>query len=87
MPLKHLPEVKAVLGPIEANMDRVIRERFGLPAVFDPAVKDADRRAGWEERHGEGALRLRERAMGASKPVEVCVQSFLAVAIRAGISP
>lgn len=36
MPLKHLPQVEAVFGPIEANMDRVICERFGMAQTVRP---------------------------------------------------
>ena len=41
-PIKVLPEVAAVVKPIEERNERVIAERFGLKWPFHPCIKAAD---------------------------------------------
>lgn len=39
-----------------------------------------------EERQGEGDLALRERPVSKSRPFEECMEAFLALAAKVGIS-
>mgnify|MGYP003332208406 CR=1 FL=1 len=43
-PIKHEPAIKAVLGPIFAEVDRVVFTALGVPVEEDLAIKMLDRR-------------------------------------------